>query len=234
MANEKFDKTKSEKVKIGEIGDPSHGEESLNAFVQSMAKLEARKRVRERFEEYQERVKNEQVELPKVPKMRKATKALLKSTGKLTIENAFEYYTPEEVYEEYSAKILESMKRRVGSAFVVESVNQLEMGEYSDKARTTEFNGKVYDATRVDVKVKSVNGKKSRSLIFVFSPYTVTAFGVRKEFGDFGKVDKELTLALRETMKKEFGEVEYSKAVRKYNRQVKTFKEKLSKEEVTL
>jgi len=222
MANEKFDKTKSEKVKIGKIGDVSHGEQALNAFIKDVARDEAKRR------------NCENVELPKKKGLSKQTKALLKSKGKFTIENAFEYFTPEEVYEEYSAKILESMKRRVGSAFVVESVNQLEMGEYSDKARTTEFDGKVYDATRVDVKVKSVNGKKSRSLIFVFSPYTVTAFGVRKEFGDFGKVDKELTLALRENMKKEFGEVEYSKAVRKYNRQVKTFKEKLLKEEVTL
>lgn len=222
MANEKFDKTKSEKVKIGEIGDVSHGEQALNAFIKDVARDEAKRR------------NCENVELPKKKGLSKQTKALLKSTGKLTIENAFEYFTPEEVYEEYSAKILESMKRRVGSAFVVEGVNQLELCEGSDKARTTELNGKCYYATRVDVKVKSVDGKKSRSLIFVFSPYTVTAFGVRKEFSDLGKVDKELTLALRENMKKEFGDVEYAKSIRKYNRQVKAFKEKLASGEVSL
>lgn len=167
-------------------------------------------------------------------RLSKQKKGLLKAAGKLTIENVFEYFTPEEVYEEYFTKILESMKRRVGSAFVVEGVNQLEMGENSDKSRTTEFNGKVYDASRVDVKVKSIDGKKSRSLIFVFSPYTVTTFGVRKEFSDLGKVDKELTLALRENMKKEFGEVEYSKALRKYDRQVKVLKDRLASGEVYL
>ena len=170
----------------------------------------------------------------KKPKLSKQTKALLKSTGKLTIENAFDYYTPEEVYNEYLEQILASMKRRVGKAFNVESAEQLEMGENSDKARTTEFDGKAYYAARVDVKVKAVDGKKSRSIIFVFSPFTITAFGVRKEFSDFGKVDKELTLALRENMKKEFGEVEYNKSLRKYNKQVKDFKEKLASGEVSL
>ena len=234
MANEKFDKTKTEKVKIGEIGNPSHGEESLNSLVQGVAKLEARKRVRETFEEYRDRVKNGQVELPKVPKMRKATKALLKSTGKFTIENAFEYYSPKEIYEEYNAEILEFMKKKVGKAFEVESANQMELGEYSDKARSTELNDKCYYAARVDVKVKAVDSKKSKSVIFVFTPFTVRYFGVRKEFSDMGKIDKELTLALRENMKKEFGEVEYNKALRKYNKQVNDFKQKLASGEASL
>ena len=59
MENEKFDKTKTEKVKIGEIGDKSHGEQALTAIIEDMARDEAKRRKRETFKEYQERTKND-------------------------------------------------------------------------------------------------------------------------------------------------------------------------------
>ena len=233
MSKEKFIKD-TIKVKVGGIGDASHGAEALESFIKDVAKEECFRRKRESFNEYRENVGNENVELPQKKKLSKQTKALLKANGVLKINNYFEYKTPREVFEEYSAEILEFMKKKIGKSFKVVSADQLEMGEDSNKARATEFNGKPYYASRVDVKVKDVNSKKSKSIILIFTPFNVIAHGVRKEFSDMGKIDKDLTLTLRKNMEEKFGKVEYSKALRKYKNQVKRFKEKLASGEVTL
>ena len=167
-------------------------------------------------------------------KLSKQTKALLKATGKLKIENYFQYKTPEEVYEEYCAEILELMKDKAKNSFEIKSVNQMELGEFSDKARTSEFDGKFYDATRVDIKVKADDSRKSKSLILLFSPFTVTVFGVRKEFSEMGKVNVNLTNALRNNMRKEFGEAEYNLMLQKYKKDVKEFKLKQKEEGLTI
>jgi len=234
MAKEKFDKTKNEKVKIGAIGDPSHGEEALNSLIVQAAINEAKKRNKKSAEASEENAKGETVELPKVSRMKKSTKTLLKSKGKFTIESIFSYLTPEEVYEDYNSEILEFMKKKVGKAFVVEGAEQMELGEYSDKARAREFDGECYNASRVDVKIKDKKSRKSRSLILVFTPFNVTVHGVRKEFSDMGKIEKDLTLALRENMKKEFGKAEYEKALKAFKKRVKEFKDKVAKGEASL
>ena len=234
MAKEKFNKTKNEKVKIGAISDPSHCEEALKSLIVQAAINEAKRRNKQSTEVLEENIKGEIVESPKFSRMRKSTKTLLKSKGKFTIESIFSYITPEEVYENYKAEILEFMKKKVGKAFVVESVEQMELGEYSDKARATEFNGKCYNASRVDVKVKDAKSRKSRSIILVFTPFNVTVHGVRKEFSDMGKIDKDLTLVLRDNMKKEFGKAEYEKALKAYTKSVKEFKDKVAKGEASL
>ena len=111
MAKEKYNSMKLEKVKIGEIGDPSHGEDSLNGLIENMARTEARRRKRETFKDHKERINGEKMEDTKKKKLSKQAKALLKATGKLKVDNLFEYKTPEEVFEEYRVQIFESMKR---------------------------------------------------------------------------------------------------------------------------
>jgi len=234
MAKEKFNKVKTEKVKIGEIGNPSHGEEVLNSLITQAAINEARRRNKNATEVSEQNIKNEKEELSKTTRMKKSTKALLKAKGKFTLETIFEYITPEEVYEDYNAEILEFMKKKVGKAFVIESAEQMELGEYSDKARALEFNNICYNASRVDVKVKDVKSRKSKSVILIFTPFNVIVHGVRKEFSDMGKIDKDLTLVLRENMKKEFGKVEYEKLLKDYKKSVKEFESKVAKGEASL
>ena len=223
MSKEKFIKD-TIKVKVGGIGDASHGAEALESFIKDVAKEECFRRKRESFNEYRENVGNENVELPQKKKLSKQTKALLKANGVLKINNYFEYKTPREVFEEYSAEILEFMKKKVGNSFEIKTVHQMELGELSDRARVTELDGKVYDATRVDVKIKAIDSRKSKSLILLFSPFSVMVFGARKEFSEMGKVSAGLTNVLRENMAKEFGKDSYEIALRNFKKGVKEFK----------
>ena len=144
----------------------------------------------------------------------------------LKVENYFEYKTAEEVFEDFNAEILEFMKKKIGKAFEIESSAQMELGGYSDKAYSTELDDVGYYASRVDVKVKALNSRKSKSVILLFTPFSVKYFGVRKEFSELGKMDKDLTLALREHMVKEFGKAEYEKASSKFANRVKQYKQK--------
>lgn len=150
-----------------------------------------------------------------------------KREARYKIERAFELRQPQTVYKEYVEHIFNSMQKRVGDSFEVKNITQLEMCENSDKARTIELDGKAYYATRIDVKIYSANRKKSKSLIYIFSPFTVRYFGVRKEFSDFGKIDKILTEVLRKNMGEKFGVEIYEVALAEYRQGVAKFKNKI-------
>jgi len=141
-----------------------------------------------------------------------------------TIEEAFKNRYPSGVFKEYKDVILQSMQKRVGKNFEVVSVDQLEIGEYANKGYGEDFDGKCYYGTRLDIKVKSLDSKKSKSIIFFITPFVCTAHGVRKEFSDMGKVDAVITTELRKNMTAKYGKL-YTKRLAIYEQDVKAVRE---------
>ena len=139
--------------------------------------------------------------------------------GKEQIEKYFENILPEQVYLNLKESIFTALGKKVGKTFEFDDVNQMVFAEDSCVGYMEEKDGKIYPIAKLEITINSKDFKKHRNFIVTVTPFQCYIHGVKKEFSDYGSIDKGLTNSLRLIMKNEFG-LEYTKLLRNYTYRV--------------
>ena len=141
--------------------------------------------------------------------------------GKEQIVKYFEHVLPEHVYSNLKENIYNALSKKVGKTFEFDDANQMVLNEDSCVGYIEEKDGKVYPMSKLEITINSKDFKKYRNYIVVVTPFQCYIHGIKKEFSDYGSIDKELTNALRLMMKNKY-DFDYKNLLRNYTYNVNT------------